>query len=83
MKARESEEYQKANQIIYDNALLQRAGIPVGLSDHPKIKEESVKEALYNRDLRRWLPSIRKTVDSGIGAIQARGVVGAPRLTKT
>jgi hypothetical protein len=81
--ARKAEEYAKANKIIYDNALIQRAGFPIGLSDHPKIKAETVKESLYNRNLRRWLPKTRKGVDHGMGGIQSRGSVGAPGLSKT
>jgi len=76
-KAREAEELVQANRIIMDNALMQRAGANIGLSDHPKIKEESIKEALYNRDLRRYLPK-----GSGMGDIKTRGVVGAPSLFK-
>ncbi len=80
--ARLAEEICKANQIIMDNALLQRSGFPIGLSDHPKIKDESIKEALHNRDLRRYLPFQKKNVGNGIGNIKSRGAVGAPSLTK-
>ena len=80
--ARQAEEYCKANRIIMDNALLQRSGFPIGLSDHPKIKDESIKEALHNRDLRRYLPYQKKNVGIGIGNIKSRGVVGTPSLTK-
>jgi len=80
--ARKAEEYCKVNQIIADNALMQRAGFPLGLSDHPVIKDETIKEALYDRTLRRHLPSTRKDVANGLGNIQSKGVVGAPVLTK-
>ena len=82
--ARLAEEICKANQIIMDNALLQRSGaLPgIGLSDHPKIKDETIKEALHNRDLRRYLPPQKKSVGNGIGGIKSRGAVGAPSLTK-
>lgn len=80
--ARSAEEYCKANQIIYDNAILQRSGgLPgVGLSDHPKIKDETVKTALHDRNLRRYLPAHKNA--NGIGDIQTRGAVGAPALHK-
>ena len=80
--ARLAEEHCKANRIIMDNALLQRSGFPIGLSDHPKIKDESIKEALHNRDLRRYLPFHKPNVAKGIGDIKSRGVVGTPSLIK-
>ena len=76
---REAEEYCKANQIIADNALMQRAGMPVGLSNNPIIMRESIKEALYSRDLRRALPH---QTAAGLGDIQTRGVVGSPTLRR-
>ena len=82
--ARLAEEVCKANQVIMDNALLQRSGVlpGIGLSDHPLIKAESIKEALHNTKLRRYLPYQKPNVDSGMGAIKRRGVVGAPSLVK-
>ena len=82
--ARLAEEVCKANQVIMDNALLQRSGVlpGIGLSDHPLIKAETVKESLYNRDLRRYLPYQKPNVADGMGAIKRRGVVGAPSLIK-
>ena len=80
--ARKAEEICKANRIIMDNALLQRSGFPIGLSDHPAIKDETIKEALYNRDLRRYLKPHKPSVASGIGNIKSRGVVGCPSLIK-
>ena len=82
--ARKAEEICKANQVIMDNAILQRSGVlpGIGLSDHPLIKKESIKEALHNRDLRRYLPHQKPNVASGMGAIKRRGVVGAPSLIK-
>ncbi len=79
--ARLAEEHCKANQIIYDNALIARSGrLPgIGLSDDPLIRSESVKAALYDRSLRRALPYHKP---NGLGNIQSRGVVGAPRLSK-
>ncbi len=82
INARKCEEYCKANQIIADNALMQRAGFPVGLSDNPIIKDETVKEALFGKNLRRLLPFWRKDVAIGIESIKSRGSVGVPTLTK-
>lgn len=53
---RSADEYDKANRIIGDCALLQRAGVPLGLSSHPKILAQVGNEAAHNRDLRRYLP---------------------------
>ena len=82
--ARLAEEVCKANRVIMDNALLQRSGVlpGIGLSDHPLIKAETIKEALHDRDLRRYLPYQKPNVSNGMGAIKRRGVVGAPSLTK-
>lgn len=82
--ARLAEEVCKANQVIMDNALLQRSGVlpGIGLSDHPLIKAESIKEALYDKKLRRYLPYHKPNVANGIGGIKSRGVVGAPSFTK-
>lgn len=80
-KARLAEEAYKANQIIMDNALMQRSGFPVGLSNHPKIKDETIKEALHNRNLRRALP--RHKNSAGVEGIKSRGAVGSPTLRKT
>lgn len=81
-QARRAEEYEKANRIIADNALMQRAGANVGLSDRPDIKTETIKEALYNKALRRALSWRNPNVAEGLGNIRRRGVVGAPALTK-
>ncbi len=82
--ARKAEEIDKANRIIADNALLQRSGLlpGVGLSNHPKIVAETIKEALYNRVLRRAMPWRSPRVVGAVESIKSRGVVGAPTLTK-
>lgn len=63
---------QEANphRTIADHALLIRAGIPIGLSNHPRMIAEACKEAAWNRDLRRYMPSIK-----------SREVFGAPRIS--
>ena len=70
LKAREAEEIVKAEQVIADNALLLRTGAPIGLSSNPDIIHESIKEAVNNRELRRYLP----------GGIKSQSVVGRPSL---
>jgi len=55
-KARLAEEEEKATQIVNDSAILMRAGAPFSLSNRPDILKEAVKEAAWNRDLRRFMP---------------------------
>lgn len=71
-KSREGEELQHAERIAFDSALLLRKGIPLGLSNHPKIKEEARKEAQSNRDLRRYLP----------GGIKSKEQFGTPAVIR-
>jgi len=76
--ARKAEEQDDADRIIFDNALIQRAGMPIGFSDDPKIKDATVNTALYHRVLRRALPFWKNR--RGLDRIQRRGAVGAPWL---
>lgn len=55
-KARQAEEYAKANKIIHDGALALRVGVPIGFSADPKIRDRIELEAAHNRELRRALP---------------------------
>jgi hypothetical protein len=71
-KALEAEEYARAEGIILDSALLIRAGLPFGLSNNPKILDEARKEAVWNRDLRRFMP----------GGVRSTAVVGTPTITQ-
>lgn len=67
-----AEERANALQVIKDQALLIRAGAPVGLTSDPEIQKEAVKEATHSRELRRALP----------GGIKSQSVVGAPTIIK-
>lgn len=51
--AREAENAAAAADQVMDQAILMRAGFPVGLSNNKKVYDEAVKEAVHNRDLRR------------------------------
>lgn len=53
--ARLAEEFAKHDQVIGDQALAFRAGLPWGLTDNKAIIEEAKKECLHNRDLRRFI----------------------------
>ncbi len=67
-KARECEEQEQAERIAYDNAILFRAGVPIGLSDDPKIRDETAKLAAWDSDLRRYMP----------GGIKSKVMCGTP-----
>lgn len=55
-QALRAEEWAKAERIASDQAILLRAGVPLGLTDHPIIQAEAAKRAAWDRDLRRYLP---------------------------
>lgn len=65
---RKAEEWAKAEAIASDQAILLRAGVPLGLSNHPAIRAEALKLALNDRALRRYMP----------GGVKARAEFGAP-----
>lgn len=72
-KASMAEEHARANEIILDSAILLRAGVPIGLSSNPKIQAEARKEAVWNRDLRRYMRG---------GGIASGEQFGAPTITQ-
>jgi hypothetical protein len=67
-QARLAEEEAKADALVMDQAIVMRAGAPFGLTDNPKIQAEAVKEAVHNRNLRRFMP----------GGVRATRILGAP-----
>jgi len=69
-KAKMAEEIAKAEQIAGDQAILTRAGFPVGLSNHPKIKDEAAKLAAWDTNLRRYMP----------GGVKSKEVFGVPNI---
>jgi hypothetical protein len=68
--ARQCEELEKAPQIAKDAALLLRAGVPIGLSNDPKINHEAAKIAARDSELRRALP----------GGIKSEVQLGTPTI---
>lgn len=72
-KALQAQEHRDANRIIMDQAIMQRAGMPFGLSRNHKIVEEARKEAQWNSVLRRFMP---------LRGIEPRAIVGTPSLRK-
>jgi len=71
-RAKTAEEHANALQIIKDQALIQRVGFPIGLTNNPAIQKEAMKEAVNDRDLRRALP----------GGIKSQSIVGTPTVIK-
>ena len=60
---------------IADQAILHRAGIPIGLTNNLKILNEAHKEAQWNRNLRRYMPNAP--------GIKSSELVGIPTITGT
>lgn len=69
-KAKLAEEHIEAERIVSDHALLTRVGVPIGLSNNPKIQDAVRQEAAWNRELRRALP----------GGVKAPVVFGVPAI---
>lgn len=55
VQAKSAEEHAKREQIAFDQAILTRLGVPVGLTDNPHILKAAVNEAAWNSDLRRYI----------------------------
>lgn len=70
--ARQAETHDKAEAIVFDHALLTRAGVPLGLSDDLRMHAEVAKQTAWNRDLRRAIPGIA-----------SREVFGTPTLKRS
>lgn len=77
MQARRAEELDRAPAIIHDQAIVTRLGLRFGLTAHPTLLREACKEAAWNRDLRRYIPSGKAR------GLDRQSVVGAPRLIQT
>lgn len=72
-KAKEAEELASAESIAMDSAILLRAGVPLGLTSHPKILDLARKEAVSNRRLRRAMPGgIKSKTQYGRPAVEVK-----------
>jgi len=72
-QAARAEEIAKAEQIVYDNAILLRSGaLPIGLTSNPVLIDQTIREAQSNTNLRRYMP----------GGIKSREVFGTPAIIK-
>jgi len=76
VKGKAAEELAKAAEIIFDQAILQRLGVPLGLTSNPDMQKVACVEAAWNSDLRRWIRSGRA------GGIASQAVFGVPRVIK-
>ncbi len=65
-----SEEWESAQRIAADQAVLLRAGAPIGLTSNPLIQDEAAGLAAHDRGLRRYMP----------GGVKGRAHVGIPRV---
>lgn len=55
VQGKRAEEEANAARIVIDQAILTRAGFPIGLSNRQDILAEAAKEAAWNSDLRRYM----------------------------
>ncbi len=55
-QARRCEEYDNANRIIAQDALLIRSGAPFALTDNPRIREAAFHEAQWGAEARKGMP---------------------------
>ncbi len=71
-QGKRAEEIDRAQAIIHDQAIVTRLGLRFGLTSHPLLLREAGKEAAWNRNLRRYIPSGRAY------GIASQEMVGAP-----
>ena len=74
VQAKRAEEDAKALDIIADQAILTRLGVPVGLTSRPDMLKEACREAAWNSDLRRYIPPSRAR------GIASQEVFGTPTI---
>ena len=76
VKALQAEETDKAESIVFDQAILTRLGVPFGLTNNATILKEATKEAAWNSDLRRYIRGKRA------GGLESQAVVGTPNIIR-
>ncbi|TKS58764.1 MAG: hypothetical protein EWM72_02764 [Nitrospira sp.] len=64
--ARLAQEMDDAQRIIADQAIVRRLGLPIGLTNNPRLQAEALKEAQWG-DIRRYIPSISVASGEAIG----------------
>ena len=65
-------EWANAEEVARDNAILLRAGFPVGLANHKTVIDQSVRLACWDRDLRKAMP----------GGVKSKEVFGTPTINQ-
>lgn len=76
IKALQAEETDKADGLIFDQAILTRLGVPFGLTNNGAILKEATREAAWNSDLRRYIRGKRA------GGLESQAVVGTPNVIR-
>lgn len=76
VKALQAEETDKAESLVFDQAILTRLGVPFGLTNNATILKEATKEAAWNSDLRRYIRGKRA------GGLESQAVVGTPNIIR-
>jgi hypothetical protein len=75
--AGKAEEFEKAHEIAFDQAILLRSGAPFGLTDNPDIQKEAAIEAASNPVLRRSMPGgIRSQEQLGVPTVRTEPAGG-------
>ncbi len=77
-QAKKAEELAKAEAISFDQAILLRLGVPIGLSDRQDIREESQKLAAWDSRLRIAIPLGRA---KGVSGVRSAEAVGTPSVS--
>ena len=68
---RAAEEIANREQIVIDQAILLRAGVPLGLTNHPALQAEAAKAAAWDSTLRRQMPGgVRSSEQFGTPTIR-------------
>ncbi len=73
-KAKEAEEEFCVEQIVADQAILTRLGLPFGLTNRPDFLKMAANQAAWNSDLRRYIPPSRA------GGMASQAIVGTPKI---
>ena len=61
-----AEEYALAPKIAVETAMMWKAGLPIGFTDNPRIKDIAANEAAWNKDLRKYMgPEVRVNAQFG------------------
>lgn len=68
--ARIADEHANRDRIVFDHAILTRAGFPVGLTNRPDLQDRVRVESAWNREIRRYMP----------GGVKSAEVVGVPTI---